>query len=94
MYFDENLFSEFYEKPKYWIISGENIIDISSEEKKISFLKKYLNQYSPDTDFYNIISTLPNPVRRYDSIIETFFKLDYLVAEGDGVIGVYKVSCK
>ena len=94
MYFDEYLFSKFYEKPQYWIILDENNIDISSEEKKIDFLKKYLKPYSSETDFYNIITTLPNPIRRYDFILETFFKLDFLVAEGDGIIGVYKVKCK
>lgn len=37
---------------------------------------------------------LPNPMRRYDFMIETLFKLNYLLAEGDQVIGVIKVDCE
>ena len=94
MYFDEYLFGEYYDKPQYLIISDKNKNDISSKKKKLIFLKKYLIPYSPETKFYNIITTLPNPMRRYDFMIETLFKLNYLLAEGDQVIGVIKVDCE
>jgi len=94
MYFDEYIFGEYYDKPQYLIISDKNKNDISSKKKKLIFLKKYLIPYSPNTKFYNIIGSLPNPMRRFDFLVETLFKLNYLLAEGDQVIGVSKVDCE
>lgn len=94
MYFNEYIFGEYYDKPQYLIISDKNTNDISSKKKKLKFLKKYLIPYTPQTKFYNIITTLPNPMRRFDFLIETLFSLNYLLAEGDQIIGVIKVDCE
>lgn len=92
MYFHEVVYEQEFKEDEYKVLSEKNIIDISSQKKKNAFLKKYLYNYSEDRNYFNLNTSNSNP--NYYFVYENLFKLNYLVANGDGVIAVFKVSCK
>ena len=61
------------------------------KKNKNFFLRKYLSNYNEKEKYFNLNNTIP--VEDFPFIYEQLFRMNFLVANGDGVIGVFEVTC-
>ena len=92
LFFHEVFYIKSFGQPEYKLLNEKNTIDISTSKKTDSFLKKYLLDYSSGRSYFNL--NVSWPIKNYYFVYENLFMLNYLVANSDGTIAVFKVDCK
>jgi hypothetical protein len=92
LFFNEVFYIKNFGQSEYKLLNVKNTIDISTSKKTDSFLKKYLFDYSPNRSYFNLNVSLT--IKNYYFVYENLFMLNYLTANSDGAIAVFKVNCK
>jgi len=87
--FSEVFYQLMLKEKEYKLLTANNPFKKQSSE---AFLKKYIINYSSKDDYLNLNPTFD--LNEFPFVVENLFRLNYLVANGDGVIAVFKVSCK
>ena len=92
LFFHEVFYTKSFGSPEYKLLNEKNTIDISTSKKADTFLKKYLLDFSSNRIYFNL--NISSPIKNYYFVYENLFMLNYLVANSDGAIAVFKVACK
>ncbi|MCP9750050.1 hypothetical protein [Ferruginibacter sp. HRS2-29] len=92
LFFHEIFYTTNFGLAEYKVLNEKNTIDISTIKKRDFFLKTYLFDYAPNKKYFNL--NVSANIKNYYFVYERLFTMNYLVANGDGVIGVFKVACK
>jgi len=92
LFFHEIFYTKNFGSIEYKLLTEKNRIDINTSNTAEAFLKKYLLDFSSTRNYFNI--DVSKSIKNFHFVYENLFKLNYLVAYGDGVIAVFKVNCK
>lgn len=92
LFFREIFYTTNFGLAEYKLLNEKNTIDISTPQKSDVFLKKYLLDYTSTKAYFNL--NVSTNIKNYYFVYERLFMMNYLVANGDGLIAVFKVDCK
>lgn len=87
--FSEAFYQLMFKEKGYRLLTKSNPLNGQPTE---AFLKKYIINYSPKDDYLNLNPSLSS--NEFPFVVENLFNLNYIVAIGDGAIGVFKINCK
>lgn len=91
LFFHEFFYTENFGEEEYTIFYTKNKFDLLVKKKQTDFLKKYLISYDEKEKYFNFNNT--TPVQDFSSVYEQLFRMNFLVADGDGFIAVFRVIC-
>lgn len=92
LFFHEIFYTKNFGSTEYKLLSSVNTIDVSTSKKADIFLRKYLLDYSSTRSYFNL--NVSTNIKNYYFVYERLFMMNYLIANGDGIIAVFKVDCK
>lgn len=91
LFFHEFFYKEKFGEEEYTLLYNKNKFDVVVKKSRSNFLKKYLVSYDEKEKYFTFNNTVP--VEDFTSVYEQLFRMNFLVADGDGFTGVFRVIC-